>query len=68
MECSRGKAVEILGQQLPGLEEAICAAEAELQVGLDISILILIMVRQLAKCSGRGHAQQCRGQAPDVRT
>ena len=32
MECSREKAVEMLGQQLQGLEEAICAAEAELQV------------------------------------
>ena len=32
MECSREKAIEVLGQQLQGLEEAICAAGAELQV------------------------------------
>ena len=32
MECSREKAVEVLGEQLQGLEEAICAAGAELQV------------------------------------
>lgn len=32
MECNREKAVEILGQQLQGLEEAISAAGAELQV------------------------------------
>ena len=32
MECSREKAIKVLGQQLQGLEKAICAAGAELQV------------------------------------
>ena len=39
--------MEILGQQRQGLEEAICAAEAELQVASDIPYCMLTLVRQL---------------------